>query len=1594
MSHNPKERSQLIHAIARGAKASPLADAKAFLNQYYQGVDPDDLAQRDTKILLKTAEAHFKLGQKRRADEDLVRVFNPNLKGDGFQSTNTLVMVTCNDRPFLVDSLSMAITRLGFGIHLIIHPVLSVERQRNGQFAGLSSGTTATNESWQVFEIDYEISQSRLSELELALVEVLKEVRLSVDDWQAMRQRLFESISDPRHHLSEAQKEFLTWMHADHFTFIGARDYQLKSGTHQDQLLADATSGLGILRDAPTHARLISGFSRDQVRAPNSLIITKTNAWSRVHRHSHLDYVGLKIFNKKGHVIGERRFLGLWTSTAYHQNVMSIPLLSEKARHIIDHFGLSSQSHDGKAVSHVLETFPRDELLQASADELIPTIRGVVNLYDRRITRVFGRRDPFGRFWSLLIFIPRDRYNTEVRQRVEDLIRRQLNALDIQSQIELSDSPLARLYLIVRGDVHHAPLDFPTLESQLAREILGWRDQLRDIMQSKFFVVAERGSRIVGDDGILNRYLQAFPAAYRAENTPEQALVDVEGLEFLRQSTERFSLSLKQALESPNALSLRVLSRHEPLAISDTLPALENFGLKLVNEHPYKIVTPEDGVFWIQDLNLLLNVNVSGSIEHSTSKLLQAIRAVWLNQMDNDPLNRLVLAADLDWRECVLMRAACRWLVQIGLPYSIPYMAKVLETYAALSQHIAKLFIARHNPALSSAERATQQSQHQSAIDAGIATLARLDEDRIFSGVRDVLQATVRTNFFQTDARGEAKPYLSLKIDSAKVNGVPDPKPRFEIWVHSPSVEGVHLRKGPVARGGIRWSDRYEDFRTEILGLVKAQHVKNTLIVPVGAKGGFVCRQLPPHRDAQAATVKSCYQTFIRGLLDLTDNIVNRKIAPPKQLVRLDGDDPYLVVAADKGTASFSDTANALALEYDFWLGDAFASGGSQGYDHKKMAITARGAWECVCRHFRERGKIVGKDVIRVVGIGDMSGDVFGNGLLYTDQMQLVAAFNHQHIFIDPNPDPVKSFKERQRLFNLPRSTWEDYNVKLISSGGGIYNRSEKSLKLSVEARKMLGIEQSALTPNELIQALLRLNVDLLWNGGIGTYVKASSESHADVGDRTNDLVRINGSELKALVVGEGGNLGFTQLGRIEAAQHGVALNTDFIDNSAGVNCSDVEVNIKILLKLAAEQSGLKTAQRDALLVSMTDDVSKLVLRNNYLQSQAISILEQDATSQLTQHAYALTILETQGELVRSLEFMPQIAELQNRAKRGQGLSRPELAVLVSYSKIWLYNHLIHSDIPEDPALAHELTRYFPTLLQKRYSALMPQHPLKREIITTATVNSLTHRMGPVFAIQTSEDTGHDLAMVTRAYIIARDAVRMRDCWGRIDALDLKIAAQTQYQMLASSTLAIAKATHWLLSYEKGIQSIADTLKRLQPSLEEFFAQLPNVLIGSPRSQTEAHIKTLVNANVPQALASEIAHLKWMTCGLHIVQLAQKTRQTIGTVAKTYFGVGEKLALDVLFDRIDSLPAEHHWAEVARDGLNEESLKLQADITALILKSARSTKVDQADLWMQNQTTAVKHFSRVINDLRQLPMADFATLSIAVKSLRSLTHEP
>ncbi|HEY7995538.1 MAG TPA: NAD-glutamate dehydrogenase, partial [Steroidobacteraceae bacterium] len=1285
----PAARVALIERIAKSVGAGARRDlTPRYLRTYFHGVAEEDLAARQPQELSRAALAHLAFAARRPHGRSLVRVFNPEPDADGFESPHTLVLTVTDDMPFLVDSLGMAFTRADLAVHLIVHPVLAVKRDRRGRLLDIgANGAGPTHaESWQLYEIDRLTDPAALKKLQQDLEATLADVRATVRDWAAMRAQVRALISELGTHsppLPPAEihevVQLLDWMEGRHFVFLGYRHYRLQRGRSEDHLVPERASGLGILARTPhdkrrTTATVLRGEMRAKAREPELLIITKANAVATVHRGELLDYVGVKTFDRRGRVNGEHRFLGLWTSTAYHSSPRDIPVLRHKVDRVIEHFGLDPASHDGKEVLNVLETYPRDELFQAGAADLIRIVRGVVNLYERRTVRLLVRRDPYHRFYSCLVYVPRDRYNTEVRQRIEAIAREGFAGTGVESQAQISGASHARVHVVVRTDPAQAQKpDFARIERRIGEAALTWSDRLRE------FLVDRLGE--AKGLALAARYRQVFPLAYEEDVAPTEVLEDLTDLEALCGQPQSLRLNLyRPPAQVLQRLHLKILKLGDPVPISDVLPMLENFGLRVIAERPYELTWPEGGAAWIQDFELEHRDRLIIEIERIEAIFRDAFGATWSGAVENDGFNRLLLAAELNARQVVMLRAYCRYLLQTGAPFSQAYMERTLTAHPVIARQLVRLFETRFEP---SAQRQRGNERRALSIVHQIRTaldgVSSLDDDRILRAYLTLVQATLRTNFYQRAADAQPKPYVSVKFDPARIPDLPLPRPKYEIFVYSPRVEGVHLRMGDVARGGIRWSDRREDFRTEVLGLMKAQNVKNTLIVPVGAKGGFVPKRLPPGgtREEIQAEVVACYQTFIRALLDLTDNIVSGRIVPPKDVIRSDGDDPYLVVAADKGTASFSDIANAIAAEYHYWLGDAFASGGSAGYDHKKMGITARGAWECVKRHFREMGIDTQRMHFTVAGIGDMSGDVFGNGMLLSRHIRLQAAFDHRHIFLDPDPHTVVSFAERTRLFALPRSSWDDYNQKTLSRGGGIFPRTAKSIALSSEVRSMLGIESSTAAPNEVIRAILRMRVDLLWNGGIGTYVKASDERNAEVGDRGNDAVRVDGRELRAKVVGEGGNLGLTQRGRVEYALARGRLNTDFIDNSAGVNTSDVEVNIKILLNPLMHEGHLKRGERNRLLARMTPEVAALVLRNNYLQGQAISTLELQSTARLPEFQHLIRLLERSGELNRALEFLPMDEELTERRKRGVGLTRPELALLLGYSKIWLNAHLL-----------------------------------------------------------------------------------------------------------------------------------------------------------------------------------------------------------------------------------------------------------------------------------------------------------------------------
>jgi glutamate dehydrogenase len=1581
-----------IAAAARGlSRKSAAAEVSGFISRYFKGVAAEDLLARSPQYLAGAALAHRLAGQVRRAGHAVVSILDAGIGTDGPHERHTLVAVVTDDMPFLVDSLQLAFGRLGIGVHLVIHPQLGIRRDRSGRIVPQGRAGAERRESWQLFEVDRQIDPERLQLLTRTLMATLADVQVAVADWRPMLQQAQVAVRDLRAagvpaaaNAAEAQA-LVEWMASGQFTFLGYRHYQLRRGARRDLLIPRTRSGLGLLRPGrpgvanPTPTQL-TGVPRREARAAHAVLVTKANSRATVHRGSYLDYVGVRTFDRRGRVTGEHRFLGLWTSSAYESSPRTIPLLRNKIDAIVAAFDAPRDSHDAKALAHVLQTYPRDELFQASVAELVHNVRGIVNLYERSQVRLFARRDPFGRFYSCLVYVPRDRYDSRVRARIEAVLRGALGGTAVESEVQISESTLARVHVVVRlGPQARQRIDVPALERALARAASTWQAGLRDAL------TAAMDEAVALD--LWARFAGAFPAAYTEQVSPAAALADIAELMALGPGPDAMRLRLHRAPgETGTQLHLTLYRRGAAISISEVVPVMENFGLRVIAEQPYEIRW-HGAQARIQDFELACAT--AFDIGRLGARLTEAIAGVWSGAIENDGFNRLLPLTGLAAREIMVLRACGRYLLQTGLPFNQTYLEQALQANPGIALKLFQLFDRRLNPGRAAAARRRTRPL-EDAIERGLEAVSSADADRILRAFLHVILAALRTNFWQTVA-GAHRPCLAVKLDSQAIPELPLPRPLFEVFIYSPEVEAIHLRMAQVARGGIRWSDRPYDFRTEVLGLMKAQNVKNTVIVPMGAKGGFVVRRptatTPEERQRDGIR---CYQIFMRGLLDITDNIVKDRIVPPQQVTRRDPDDPYLVVAADKGTASFSDIANAVSAEYSFWLGDAFASGGSAGYDHKKMGITARGAWESVKRHFRELGRNIQAEDCTVCGIGDMSGDVFGNGMLLSRHIRLVAAFDHRHIFLDPAPDPAASFIERERLFALPRSSWEDYSHSVISRGGGVFARSAKSIALSAQLREMLGLDAASATPAEIIRAILGMPVDLLWNGGIGTYVKATTESHAQIGDRANDAVRINGAELRARVVGEGGNLGMSQLGRVEYALKGGRLNTDFIDNSAGVNTSDVEVNLKILLNPRVLAGALGLKDRDRLLAGMTRDVAALVLRNNYLQSQALSTLALQAVARLPEYQHLIRQLERAGDLNRRVEFLPDDETLAERHQQSQGLTRPELAVLLSYGKIWLSHHLLQSDVPEDPYLSRELERYFPQAVRGRFARAISRHRLRREIIVTATTNSLVNRMGPSFVSRAQEETGATPARIARAFTAVREIFEMRELWAQIEALDNRIDAQMQYTMLYETGRLLRHLSYWLLRNRPGV-SIDAAVRELRGAIRALTSELSGTLAGLWRSEYEAVLARYAAAGVPKALARRMALLDAHNGALDLVEIATAAGVSCSEAARLYFGLGARLGLDWLHARVNALHSEGTWQAVARAGLRESLFHSHRLLALKVFGSTGHTATaHRIDAWIAAQARDLARWERMQADMRAAGAADFASLSVGAEALRRL----
>ena len=1585
------------------ARESP-ESYREFVRQYYHWVPAKDLADRDQADLCGAVIAHWRTARHRDAGEPKVRVYNPERERDGWRSPYTVVEVVSDDMPFIVDSVTMELSRQGSNIELMVHPVMRVVRDAEGELVQvLEPGAVAfgfVTESVIHAEVAYESDPERLSVLRAGVELVLEEVRAAVEDWAEMRAKTTALATELRrqappadpHELAEAQA-FLSWLADEHFTFLGYREYVLSPGEESAELTVVEGSGLGILRGSSrSPITPLTGKALALARSPHPLVLTKANTRATVHRPAYLDYVGVKQFAPDGTVLGERRFLGLYTTTAYKTSPREIPLLRDKVERVLSHAAFPPDSHDAKGLIDILESLPRDLLVQIDVDDLFEIAIGILGLGQRQRVRLFVTVDQLDRFVSCTLCMPRDRFNTENRQRAGRILADAFGGGLVDWRLQLGESLIVRVdYIVHTPDGVPETYDVSDIEARIAESTRAWTDQLRAVL------IAAHGEQHGGE--LYSRYGEAFPPGYRADRSADTALLDVDRIEELIAAGHPIIDIYRRPAESENLIRCQLLSATR-VSLSDVVPTFEHMGAKVVDERPYEVSPAGASPVWIYDFGLTCDPQ---GLARAGTSFADVIIAVWSGRLEDDRLNGLVMGAGLTGREITIIRAALRYLRQATVAFSDSYMTETLLRHPTIAVALVRLFEARFDPDSADAARSEALTAE---IEVEIDEVQSLDEDRILRSFLAVVLAMLRTNYFRIEGDGDlAEPpgYLSFKLDPSGLSMLPRPRPRFEIFVYSPRVEGIHLRGGKVARGGIRWSDRREDFRTEVLGLMKAQMVKNALIVPVGSKGGFVVKRPPRGGGADALREEgiACYRTFLSGLLDLTDNYAGSKVVPPERVVRYDDDDPYLVVAADKGTATFSDIANEVSAQYGFWLGDAFASGGSHGYDHKAMGITARGAWESVKRHFRELGCDVQNEDFTVVAIGDMSGDVFGNGMLCSEHIRLLAAFNHAHVFLDPNPDPAASFAERRRLFALGRSSWSDYDPAVISPGGGVHARGLKSIPITPEVKEAFGIEADRLSPTELIHQLLGANVDLLFNGGIGTYVKAADETQAEVGDRANDAVRIDGGQLRCRVVGEGGNLGFTQNGRIEYALSGGPdgaggrINTDAIDNVAGVNCSDHEVNIKILLGEVIAEGEMTDDERNALLVQMTDAVSAQVLYGSYIQTQALSVAGAQSVSMLGVHARLIRRLEQVAGLDREIESLPSEKTIAARRNDRRGLVAPELATLMAYVKIFLYSELVESDLPEDPYLVRDLERYFPAPLPDRFAGHIGHHRLRRELIATIVANQLVDRAGMTFAFRLAEETGAAAPQLARAYAVARDVFEMRSFWDAVEALDNRIEAGTQLSMLIEARRLVERAARWVVRAgpRAGIDVTAMT-DRFAPGAKLLASALPGVLSGLNLEQFTERRADLEADGVPSELAHRVASMQSLLSVFDIVVDAGLTGSEQPVVTEVYFGIGSRLGLDWLRDRILDLPRTDRWQSLARAALRDDLYRLHRSLTREILLSAAEFGAQEpVDDWLERNAAGVQRADAMLADVKASREYDTTTLPVVLRELRSLVAE-
>ncbi|MGH3876056.1 MAG: NAD-glutamate dehydrogenase [Actinophytocola sp.] len=1631
-------RDDLIELAA--AAADDLAD---LIRLYYRYIPPEEVIDHEPVDLVGIVRSHRRLAEQRVPGRPAVRVFNPDPASEGWSTAGTVVQIVTDDMPYLVESVSAELVRGGLQVHRVVHPIVVVSRDVAGGLRDVLPSAEADDpppdalaESWMSIEVDLITDVDRSRDTESGLNNVLNDVREVVEDTARMAgtARALADQLEERPQVDEAQAvegaALLRWLADGHFTFLGYRNYELVRDDDEPRLRTVLASGLGVLRQDSLASRSLTAGPDSAVPAFSSdlLVLTEASAPSTVHRSVYPYYVGVKTFDEAGNVTGEHRFLGVFTINALHEDVLDIPVVGRRVREVIHRAGFPLESYTGQRMLEVIQNWPRSELFSTSPDTLYQTTTGVIALADRRRLRLFLRRDPFGRFYSCLVFLPRDRYTTTSRLAMQEVLLEELGGKNLEFSTRIGETSLAQVHFTVHTvDPEKAgDADVAHIQARMTEAVRTWDDRLVEAVFAEQREQVAEGTVRVDDDTITvgaesateqgQRFASVFPEAYKEDFTAVDALADLRRLEGLRQAGDMDMAFYTAPHAEPGERRFKLYLAGHGVTLSQVLPVLQQMGVEVLDERPYELRREDGTKWWIYDFGLRADPSVVESRaaeerEELRVEFERAFGAIWRGDAESDRFNSLVMRGGLTWRQAALLRAYARYLRQAGTPYSTEYIEDAVLGHTDVATALVCLFETRFDTRLAVHERQEAVDTQVADITAMIDEVTSLDADRILRSFTTLVCATLRTNYRVRDEDGEPRPFLAIKLDPHAVPDLPEPRPRFEIFVYSPRVEGVHLRFGPVARGGLRWSDRREDFRTEVLGLVKAQAVKNAVIVPVGAKGGFVVKRPPlptgdssADREAFLAEGIACYRMFVSGLLDLTDNLRAGKVVPAPDVVRYDDDDTYLVVAADKGTATFSDIANDVSKSYGFWLGDAFASGGSVGYDHKAMGITARGAWESVKRHFRELGKDTQTEDFTVVGVGDMAGDVFGNGMLLSQHIRLVAAFNHMHVFIDPNPDAAGSYAERRRLFDLPRSSWDDYDRSLISEGGGVWPRTLKAIPISEQVRAALGLPEGTakLSPAELIKQILLAPVDLLWNGGIGTYVKASTESNAEVGDKANDAVRVDGADLGVKVVGEGGNLGLTQRGRIEFAKAGGKVNTDALDNSAGVDCSDHEVNIKILLDQLVTNGELAQEQRTELLVSMTDEVGDLVLDDNYRQNAVLGVSRAHAMPMLTVLARLVAFLEERTGLDRELEAFPSTERFREMDKAGEGLTSPELASLLAHVKLALKVEVLASELPDADVFARRLPEYFPTRLREQFSPAIPKHPLRRQITSTVVVNEVVDGGGVSYAFRLAEEMNATGTDAVRAFTSTTRIYDLQTLWVDIRALDNVVPTDTADEMMLESRRLLDRASRWFLSNRPQPLAVGAEINRFHKVVAELAPGVGSMLRGVEREAAVRRAQSLVDQGVPTALAARIASLLNTYSLLDITEVSELAERDAGLdternpweTADLYYALSDHLNIDSMLTSVSALERGNRWHALARLALRDDMYSSLRAITLDVLRQSDPGSSTDAKIsnWEQTNASRLSRSRMSLEEIQRANQLDLATLSVAARQVRSMVR--